>query len=388
MTQEPAREQVNSLFQRDQRKNEFLATLAHELRNPLAPIKSGLQLLEMMNLDKEAEVVRSMMARQVDQIIHLVDDLLDISRICCGKILLDKQVCRIKAVVEAAVEESSILILENGMTLEVIDNSNSACVCGDLRRLIQVVCNLLNNAAKYGRPGGSIRLTIDVRSGFAVIRVLDNGIGIAANRLIDIFEMYSQIENMQGRGSTGLGVGLALVKTLVELHGGFVDAASDGPNCGSTLTIRLPLAIGQLQENASSKVIFDRTSLSVRVLVVDDLRAMRIITQQLLEKLGHEVQVAENGVVALEKLDSFQPDVVFADITMPVMGGHELVRRIRQRSNLDSVYLVALTGYGQSTDRKNALEAGFDRHLTKPIDFEILQSLLDELGMSRRLSLV
>jgi signal transduction histidine kinase len=180
MTQEQACEQVNSLFEKDQRKNEFLATLAHELRNPLAPIKNGLQLLEMMNLGKEAEIVRSMMARQVDQIVHLVDDLLDISRINCGKVLLDKQLCKLSTVVGAAIEEASILISENGMTLEVIDESDAACVCGDLSRLTQVVCNLLNNSAKYSPIGSKITLTLFVRDHFAVIRVRDNGIGIVA----------------------------------------------------------------------------------------------------------------------------------------------------------------------------------------------------------------
>ncbi len=385
LTEKQACEQVNSLFEMDQRKNEFLATLAHELRNPLAPIKNGLQLLEMMDLGKEVEIVRSMMARQVDQIVHLVDDLLDISRIGCGKVLLDKQVCRLSTVVGAAIEEASILISENGMTLEVIDESDAACVCGDLCRLTQVVCNLLNNSAKFSPIGGKITLTLLVRGDFAVIRVRDNGIGIDANRLKDIFRMYSQIENAQGRGSAGLGIGLALVKSLVEIHGGFVDAESDGPNCGSSFTVRLPLTIGILPENISAKAPANR---SFHALVVDDLRVTRITTQCLLEKLGHEVQVAENGQDALEKLETFKPDVVFSDISMPVMSGHELARRIRERSDLDSVCLVATTGYGQPADRELAFEAGFDHHLTKPVDFKRLQDLFDELDVSKRENLV
>jgi CheY-like chemotaxis protein len=374
-------EQVDSLFEMDQRKNEFLATLAHELRNPLAPIKNGLQLLEMMDLGTEAENVRSMMARQVDQIVHLVDDLLDISRIGCGKVLLDKQVCKVSTVVGAAIEEAAILISENGMTLEVIDESEAACVCGDLCRLTQVVCNLLNNSAKYSPIGGKITLTLFVRDDFVVIRVRDNGIGIAANRLKDIFTLYSQIDNAQGRGSAGLGIGLTLVKSLVELHGGFVEAESAGPNCGSTFTVRLLLAVGILPENTSVKAPSNRSS---RVLVVDDMRAMRIITQHLLEKLGHEVQIAENGLDALKILQTYKPDVVFSDISMPVMSGHELARRIRERSDLDSVCLVAITGYGQPSDRETAYEAGFDRHLTKPVDFKSLQDLFDELAVSKR----
>ncbi|MDZ4850598.1 MAG: response regulator [Pirellulaceae bacterium] len=369
-------------FQMDKRKNEFLATLAHELRNPLAPIKNGLQLMAFMKLGEEAENVRAMMARQVEQIVHLVDDLLDVSRIGCGKLVLDKQVCIVKAIVDAAIEESTILISENGMTLEVRDNSQAACVCGDLSRLTQVICNLLNNSAKYGRIGGKIVLELDVCDGLVVIRVRDDGIGIAADRLQDIFRMYSQIESAQGRGSAGLGIGLALVRTLVDLHGGCVDAESPGPNCGSTFTVRLPLVTGILLENASKRVA-KHSSLSYRVLVVDDMRAMRVVTEQLLVKLGHTVQLAENGKLALEMMDSFKPDVVFSDISMPGMSGHELARRIRERADLSSVYLVAMTGYGQPSDREMAFSAGFDRHLTKPVAIQRLRDLFDELDIAQ-----
>ncbi len=388
---EAAREQIpdssDTFFEMDQRKNAFLATLAHELRNPLAPIKNGLQLLALMSLSEEAEVVRSMMVRQVEQIVHLVDDLLDIARISSGKLSLDKQICTISTVVKSAIEESAILISENHMTLEMIDSSHAACVCGDLCRLTQIVCNLLNNSAKYGRSGGKILLELEVCNGSVIIRVKDDGIGIPADRLVDIFTMYSQIESARGRGLAGLGIGLALVRTLVELHGGSVEVESDGPERGSTFTVKLPLATGIVEENISSKEIFNHSKRSLRVLVVDDMRAMRVVTQQLLQKLGHEVQVAENGEVALKKLDSFKPDVIFSDITMPVMSGHELARQIRIRTDLDSVCLVALTGYGQSSDREMAFEAGFDRHLTKPVSFQSMLALFDELDRVKRDSL-
>ncbi|TWT98760.1 hybrid sensor histidine kinase/response regulator [Neorhodopirellula pilleata] len=370
---------LETISEMDHRNNELLATLGHELRNPLAPIKNGLQLLAMMDLGEDAEKVRSMMARQVKQIVRLVDDLVDISRISCGKVLLDKQVFSLIAVVEAAIEESSILISENNMTLEVIDNSDAACVCGDLSRLTQVICNLLNNSAKYGSLGGQIVLTLDASDGFVFIRVRDNGMGIATDRLENIFGMYEQVESADGLRSSGLGIGLALVRSLVKLHGGVVDAESDGLDCGSTFTVRLPLATGILIDNVVSKGVSDQSLRHFRVLVVDDVRAMRFVTQQLLEKLGHEVQVAENGRTALEILDSFHPDVIFSDLTMPVMGGHELARRIRQRKDLESVCLVALSGYGQSSDRELAFKAGFDRHLTKPVDFQRLQDLFNEL---------
>jgi CheY-like chemotaxis protein/nitrogen-specific signal transduction histidine kinase len=381
-TSDDAFDRSDVFFEMNQRKNEFLATLAHELRNPLAPLMNGLQLMAFMKLGDDAELVRAMMVRQVAQIVHLVDDLLDVARIGAGKVVLDKQVCMLSAIVDAAIEESSSLISEKGITLKVIDESESACVCGDASRLTQVVCNLLNNSARYGKSGGKILLKLTVGPGVLKISVQDDGIGIDADRFQDIFKMYSQIESAQGRGAAGLGIGLALVRNLVELHGGLVDVESEGRNCGSTFTVKLPLASGMASERATPNVASIHNSRSFRVLVVDDLRAIRIVTQQLLEKLGHDVRVAENGHDALDKLGSFMPDVVFSDITMPVMSGHEMARQIRQRPELDSICLVALTGYGQSSDRELAFEAGFDRHLTKPVDFQRLRELFGELEKS------
>jgi CheY-like chemotaxis protein len=363
----------------DQRRNAFLATLAHELRNPLAPIRNGLQLLELMQLGDEAETVRAMMVRQVEQIVHLVDGLLDVARVSSGKILLDKQICMISDIVNSAIEESSILILENSMTLEVTDKCAAACVCGDPSRLTQVVCNLLNNAAKFGKCGGRIQLEMEACDGSVFIRIRDDGIGIDTYRLHDIFEMYSQVEGAHRRGLAGLGIGLSLVRTFVELHNGLVTAESDGPDCGSTFTVKLPIATGGGLGNLPSKAISKLLKRPLRVLLVDDMRAMRIVTERLLQKLGHEVQVAENGEVALEKMNSFLPDVVLSDITMPVMGGYDLARCIRNRPELDSLRLVAMTGYGQSSDREIAFDAGFDCHLTKPADFQVLQALFDDL---------
>ena len=383
-TPEQSTDRQAKFFGMDEHKNDFLATLAHELRNPLAPIQNGLQLLAMMKLGEDAENVRAMMARQVAQIVHLVDDMLDVSRIGCGKMALDKQVCIVKAIVDAAIEESTILISENGLTLEVIDRSNAACVCGDMSRLTQVVCNLLNNSAKYGRTGGKIVLELDIRDSFVLVRVRDDGIGIATERLQDIFKMYSQIEGAHNRRSVGLGIGLALVKTLVELHDGFVNAESEGPNLGSTFTVQLPLVSGIQLESLAPQTVSDHSSRSCRILVVDDMRAMRVVTEQLLVKLGHTVQVAENGKMALEMLDSFRPDIVFSDVSMPGMDGHELVRRIRKREDLSSVRLVAMTGYGQPSDRETAFNAGFDHHLTKPVALHRLRELFDELKPAQR----
>ncbi len=387
VTRQQISDRSDTLFAMDQRKNEFLATLAHELRNPLAPIKNGLQLLALMKLGDEAEIVRTMMVRQVEQIVHLVDDLLDVARVSTGKLQLDKQICIVSEIVKSAIEESAILISENNMTLEVINKCDGACVCGDPSRLTQVVCNLLNNSAKYGKKGGKIQLETDVCKGSVIIRINDDGIGIDADRLQDIFEMYSQVDSAHSRGLAGLGIGLSLVRTLVELHDGLVTVESAGANCGSTFTVKLPLATGNLRGKMPSKATSQIPKRSFRVLVVDDMRAMRVVTEQLLHRLGHEVQVAENGEVALETLNSFRPDIVFSDITMPLIGGYELARRIRERTDLDSVCLVALTGFGQSSDRERAFDAGFDRHLTKPVDFQSLRALFDELDSVQRESL-
>jgi len=378
VTPEQSGDRSDSFLQMDERKNDFLATLAHELRNPLAPIQNGLQLLAMMKLGEDAENVLAMMARQVAQIVHLVDDLMDVSRIGCGKMALDKQVCIVKAIVDTAIEESIILISENGLSLEVIDRSNAACVCGDRSRLTQVVSNLLNNSAKYGRIGGKIVLELDIRDSFVLLRIRDDGIGIAAERLQDIFKMYSQIKGAHDRSPVGLGIGLALVKTLVELHGGFVNAESEGPSLGSTFTVQLPLATAIQFENSAPQTTTGFSFRKCRILIVDDMRAMRVVTEQLLVKLGHTVQVAESGKIALEMLDSFKPDIVFSDVSMPGMDGHELARRIREREDLGSVRLVAMTGYGQPSDRETAFNAGFDHHLIKPVALQRLRELFDE----------
>lgn len=366
------------ILELENRNTDLLATLGHELRNPLAPIKNGLRLLAMMQLGEEADKVRSMMERQVDQIVRLVEDFVDVKRINCGKVMIDKHLLVISTVVDAAIEESAILIAENGLTLEVIDKSDAACVCGDLCRLTQVICNLLNNSAKFGKTGGRIVLNLDTDADFVFIRVHDNGIGIATDRLDNIFRMYDQVEIANGVRTSGVGIGLGLVKSLVELHGGIVKAESDGLDCGATFTIRLPLATRTSCENNLSAIVSNHPSRQFRVLVVDDVRAMQFVTKQLLEKLGHEVHVADNGCCALEILDSFRPEVVLSDLTMPVMDGHELTRRIRERKENENVCLVALSGYGQTIDLEMAFEAGFDRHITKPIDLHKLQEFFNE----------
>ena len=373
---------ATQLAEMDGRKNEFLATLAHELRNPLAPIKNAVQLMGMLTIDPEINELRQMMARQVEQLVRLIDDLLDVSRIGRGKISLRREVVDLRAIIDAAVEASSTFIAENGQQLIVnLPGSDEVRVNGDPSRLTQVISNLLNNSAKYSAAGSRIELTVIEEHEMAVIKVRDNGIGIAAEGLESIFDMFSQADDTLERGSAGLGIGLTLVKTLVELHDGTVVAESDGVGKGSTFTVRLPSVAKMKTTIAVSAVMTQyQSARSFRILIVEDMRALRVITARLLEKLGHVVEFAENGPLALLKLDTFTPDVVFSDIAMPGMTGYELAQRIRQRPECSQVYLVALTGFGQSSDRDRALEAGFHEHMVKPVDIALLQALFERIS--------
>lgn len=366
----------------DRRKDEFLATLAHELRNPLAPIKNAVQLMGLSELDPEMNELRLMMARQVEQLVRLIDDLLDVSRISRGKISLRNEVVDLSAVIAAAVEASATFIAESGQQLTVNSPAGvSIYVNGDPSRLTQVFSNLLNNSAKYSDAGCCIELTARVENQVAVISVRDNGIGIAPELLHSIFQMFAQVDDTLERGSAGLGIGLTLVKTLVELHDGSIVAQSDGVGKGSLFTVRLPAieppALLVAPSSAQTAITKFR---SFKVLVVEDMRALRVIMSRLLTKLGHEVEFAEDGTFALQKLETFHPDVVFSDIAMPGMTGYELARRIRQRPDCSGICLVALTGFGQSADRDKALEAGFDEHMVKPVDIALLQVLFDNLS--------
>lgn len=366
----------------DRRKDEFLATLAHELRNPLAPIKNAVQLMGLTKLDSETDELRQMMARQVEQLVRLIDDLLDVSRISRGKISLRNEVVDLSAVIAAAVEASTTFIEESGQQLIVSSPERDPIyVRGDPSRLTQVVSNLLNNSAKYSDAGSRIELTATLEDRVAVISVRDNGIGIAPELLQSIFEMFAQVDATLERGSAGLGIGLTLVKTLVELHQGTVVAHSDGVGMGSVFTVRLPaIAPPEVSVASPTEQPAFGTARSFKVLVVEDMRALRVIMSRLLTRLGHEVEFAEDGTLALQKLDMFHPDVVFSDIAMPGMTGYELARRIRQRPECAGVCLVALTGFGQSADREKAFEAGFDEHMVKPVDIALLQVLFDKLS--------
>ncbi len=362
------------LSEESRRKNEFLATLAHELRNPLSPIKNAVQLMGMMKLDSEVEDLRITMDRQADQLVRLIDDLMDISRIGRGKIELKKQVVEIASIVHAAVESSQALIQANGQTLTVDVSETGLCVKVDPARITQVICNLLNNSSKYSDENCFIHLSVAAESNQVVICVLDNGNGIAPSRLNDIFEMYSQVGDSVERGTAGLGIGLTLVRTLVELHGGTVAAHSDGVGKGSKFTVRLPAAsAGDAPEMLTLSPVSTQRSHSYRVLVVEDMPALAMILSRLLTKLGHQVEVVDSGAAALEKLQSFAAEIIFSDISMPGMTGYELARTLRANDATAGLRLVAMTGYGQASDRDKAVKAGFDEHMVKPVDVAALQ---------------
>ncbi len=378
-------ELITKLLESDRNKNEFLASLAHELRNPLAPIKCALDSMGLMELNSEVEALREMMNRQVGQLVHLIDGLLDVSRISCGKLVLEKEVVPLRAIIKSAIEASSTFIAESGQMFTVSDLSDNAFVLADSTRLTQVVTNLLNNSAKYSGPGCHIDLTISQDDEFVVIRVHDNGIGIAVAKLSNIFELYAQVGDSGERGSPGLGIGLSLVKTLVELHSGSVIAESEGIGHGSVFTVRLPTVEPPPDVKAGTgdtDAMITKSMRSFRILVVEDQRALRLVMARLLEKLGHVVQVAEAGAQAIETLDRFKPEIIFSDISMPGMNGYELVRKLRRRPDTQSAFIVALTGSGTAIDRKSALESGFDEHLSKPVDIQSLRNLFERVSVS------
>ena len=374
----------------DRRKDEFLATLAHELRNPLAPIRNSLHILRLTASNEPAtERVCEMMERQVNHMVRLVDDLMEVSRITRGKIELHKEPIEIAAVVRSAVETSRPLIEAAGHQLAIAVPPEPLLIEGDLVRLAQVLANLLNNAAKYTEDGGQIWLTARQQGGMAVISVRDSGMEISAEMLPRVFEVFAQADRSTSRAQGGLGIGLSLVRSLVEMHGGSVEAQSAGPGQGSEFLIRLPVAQGTRRtatypsEPDSTRILPAR-----RILVVDDNRDAAESLGMLLKFLGADVRVVGDGRSALEIISSYRPSVVLLDIGMPGMDGYEVARRIRAQPDLGEVMLIALTGWGQEDDRRRSQSAGFDHHLIKPADIGALRALLDSVEGSKRRSTV
>ena len=367
-----------TLREADRRKDEFLATLAHELRNPLAPIRNAVAILGRKGpLDPELTWSREVIDRQVDQLTRLIDDLLDIARIASGKLRIRKERIPLERAIDMALETSRPQINAAGHRLSVLLPSERVTVEGDAARLAQVFSNLLNNAARYTEAGGEIALNAEVDGGEILVTIEDNGIGFPPEVGERLFDPFSQLTASDGRAHGGLGIGLSLVQGIVALHGGSVAARSAGPGRGSEFVVRLPLpsfALGSEQPHAARA----RASVAapgMRVLVADDNRDAADSLQRILALYGYDVKVAYGGAEALAASEAFRPHVAVLDIGMPGADGYDVARQLRERLG-NGVKLIALTGWGQDGDRRRAMEAGFDFHLTKPIDPGMLNDLL------------
>ena len=373
------KETTDQLRLMDRRKNEFLATLAHELRNPLAPLRNGLQLLKIAKDDRALiERTRHMMDLQLGQMVRLIDDLLDVGRISNDRIALDKQTTSLDKVIRQAVETSNPLILAQQHSLTIELPPHELTLDADAVRLTQVFANLLNNAAKYTPAHGHIAIKAEEHEGSAVVRVIDDGIGIPGELLPQVFEMFMRVDTSLERAQGGLGIGLSLVKRLVEMHDGSVEAVSRGSGLGSEFVVRLPLAKegAATAKPAAGEASAAPAPKSHRILVVDDNADAAATLALLLSLLGHETRTANDGIAALEMVDEFHPDVALLDIGMPKLNGYDTARRLRQDSWGREMLLVALSGWAQDADRLKSSKAGFDIHLVKPVDIAEIQRLL------------
>jgi signal transduction histidine kinase len=379
-----------ALKEADRHKDEFLAVLAHELRNPLAPIRNAVEIMRRSALtDPQLSWSRDVVERQVKHLTRLVDDLLDVSRITRGNINLSREAVAVTTIVSRAIETIAPLIAEQRHALTVDVAEETLEVEGDLTRLTQVLGNLLNNAAKYTDPGGDIRLTARRASTDVEIRVRDNGIGIPPELLPRLFQLFTQVDGAAHRAQGGLGIGLALVRQLVQMHGGSVTAYSQGTGKGSEFLIRLPLRLKSYRDvpvtvGGESAPPANDVKKGHRILLADDNRDALDSLATLLQCDGHEVHTAADGAEALELAAGCHPDVVLLDIGMPKLDGYEVARRIRAEPWGKRTVLIALTGWGQDEDRRRSREVGFDSHLVKPLDPEALSKLLARLPARAR----
>lgn len=349
-------------------KDEFLAMLGHELRNPLAPIVSALQLLKLRGDSKSARE-HEVIERQVKQMSRLVDDLLDVSRISRGTVVLKREPCDLRDALANGAEIAIPTFDRKGQQFEVVVPEHPLRIDGDEARLTQVFANLLNNAGKYTPDGGHIRLSVHGGDGEVVVEVRDTGVGIAPSLLPRVFELFVQGYQEPARAEGGLGIGLTLVRSLVELHGGSVEARSNAPDPGSAFIVRLPsLEDSNHVAPRARPAVMPRSSRQRRVLLVDDNPDARLLLVELLQAFGHEVQSAGDADGALRIVEGFTPDVAILDIGLPGIDGYELARRLRRIPALHGIRLLALTGYGQPADAERAKAAGFDEHLVKPLD--------------------
>ncbi|MGQ0697688.1 MAG: hybrid sensor histidine kinase/response regulator [Panacagrimonas sp.] len=365
----------------DRRKDEFLATLAHELRNPLAPIRHSLQIMRLTQ-GAENPGALDIVERQLQQMVHLVDDLLDVSRISQGKVVLRRETMDLRDAVMAAVETSRPLIERARHRLDIeLAPAGELTTSADATRVCQIVANLLNNAAKYTPQNGHIRLATARERGHAVITVQDSGIGIGPEVLPRVFDMFTQVDHTLHRAQGGLGIGLALVKKLVEMHGGSVAAHSDGPGKGCTFVVRIPLASTTVDAPVAELPVpvLHHDPANVRVLVVDDNADSAESLLQLLRIWGYQTCIAFDGIEATEAAESFLPHVAVLDLGLPRMSGLEVARHIKQQDWGHDMALIALSGWGQESDRAKTTEAGFVRHFVKPVDLDRLSGALVQL---------
>ena len=378
-----------ALQEADRRKDEFLAILAHELRNPLAPLLHGLQIMRLEADDRAAvEQARAMMERQLEHFVRLVDELLDLSRISRGKVELHKERVELATVVNSALETCDPLVRQSGHELTVTLPDEPVYVDADKTRLAQALCNLLTNAAKYSERGGHIRLTAGWQDGEAVLSVKDTGVGIPPHMLPRVFEMFTQVDRSLEKAKGGLGIGLAIVKRLVEMHGGTVEARSEGQGLGSEFLIRLPVVLSLVHEQeqgGGGDPQQARPMGRLRVLVVDDNVDVADSLARLLRLLGSEVRTAHDGLEGVEAAAAYRPDLILLDIGMPRLNGYDACRRIREQPWGKGIRIVAVTGWGQDEDKRHSQEAGFDRHLVKPVRPVVLEKLLAELRTTARL---
>jgi CheY-like chemotaxis protein len=360
--------------------NEFLATLAHELRNPLAPLRNAVQILRMQaSASPQSQWAQDVIDRQINQMTRLIDDLLDVSRITRNKLELRRERIDLADVVRAAVETSRPLIDAGKHELLVTLPAQPIPLDADLTRLAQSIANLLNNAARYTEPGGHISLAAERQGSDVLISVKDNGVGIPPEMISRIFDMFTQVDRSITRSQGGLGIGLTLVKRLIEMHGGTISAHSDGVGHGAEFLIRLPVAI---ESTTPSTGPDSRTEphTSLRILIADDNQDAAVSLGMLCQIAGNEVRTAFDGEEALDVARQFHPDVIILDIGMPKLSGYECARRLREEPWGRSAMLIAVTGWGQDDDRCRSKAAGFDHHIVKPIDMIALNKLLEPLN--------
>jgi signal transduction histidine kinase/CheY-like chemotaxis protein len=379
--------------QADSRKDEFLAMLAHELRNPMAPLRNALYLLDSIGPhERQVEQLHRMIGSQVTQLIRLIDDLLDVSRITLGKIDLQIEEVELGKIVDAAINSVRPLIAEKQQDLRITLPAEKIYLQADAIRLTQVLTNLLNNAMKFTEPTGRIWFTAEASTSTLTMRVRDTGIGMSVDDLRRVFNLFEQAKNTVDQAKGGLGIGLTLVRSLVEMHGGKVTADSPGPNLGSEFIITLPLTTApektypdavplttEFRRDMVERAELDDAPTKLKVVIIDDVVPTATSTAKLLTLWNHEAKVSHDGFAALELIRKFMPDVVLTDIGLPQMNGYELAEEIRRLPGLGNVVIIAISGYGQAADHNRSAAAGFAHHLTKPIDPHELKAILDEL---------